>query len=128
MRRYRKLLSSTVLGLWAFAMFVGIANACSWTGARAVSYHPTLTLAAHAVHDAAADSAVPGCDEFCSNDAPLAGVVKTVPDQPTGHPVVLSPYRYLRVLPISAPVFRVARTAHPPPGVPFSLRIVRLTL
>jgi len=31
-------------------------------------------------------------------------------------------------LPNSAPVLRLARTAHPSPGVPLSLRIVRLTL
>ena len=125
LRRHRRLLTSTVLGLWAFAMFVGIANACSWDGVTAVSHH--LAAAAHA-EDSADHGVAPGCEDFCSNDVPILSVVKLVQDQPAGQPLALATYQHVGILPISAPVFRLARTTHPPPGVPFLLRIVRLTL
>lgn len=126
LHRNRRVLTSAVLGLWMFALFVGIANACSRDGVTAVSHH--LTMAAHPVDDAADRDVAPGCDEFCSNDVPLLSVLKLAQDQPAGQPLVLATHYYVGVLPISAPILRVARIAHPPPGVPFSLRTVRLTL
>jgi hypothetical protein len=126
LRRNRKFLTSAVLGLWMFALFVGIANACSWDGVTSVSRHPLL--AAHPVDVAEDHDMAPGCDEFCSNDIPMLSVLKLVQDQPAGQSLTLATHYYVGVLPISAPFLRVARTAHPPPGVPFSLRTVRLTL
>jgi hypothetical protein len=114
------------MGLWVFALFVGIANACSWDGVTSVPHHPSV--AAHPVDDAVDRNMAPGCDEFCSNDVPLLGVLKLVQDQPAGQSLTLATHYYVGVLPISAPVLRMARTSHPPPGVPFSLRTVRLTL
>ncbi|MEO8507775.1 MAG: hypothetical protein ABI593_09110 [Betaproteobacteria bacterium] len=78
--------------------------------------------------DATDHGDTPGCDEFCSNDVPMPSVQKLVHDQPAGQPLVVATHHDLGVLPISAPALRLARTAHPSPGVPFSLRIVRLTL
>ena len=126
LHRHRNLLTSTVLGLWMFALFVGIANACSWDGVTAVPHQPFL--AAHAVDDAMDYGMAADCDEFCSNDVPLLGVLQVVQEQPAGQPLVVATHHNLGFLPISAPVLRLARTAHPSPGVPFSLRIVRLTL
>jgi hypothetical protein len=122
---HRQFLASAVLGLWAFAVFVGIANACTWDGAAAVSHQPT---AVHAAGDATEDGKALGCEEFCSNDLPLLGVLQLVQDAPAGQPLVVATHHKLGVLPISAPALRLARAAHPSPGVPFSLRIVRLTL
>jgi len=126
LRRHRKFLTSGVLGLWMFALFVGIANACTWDGVTAGPHQPTV--AAHAAGDATDHDTGPGCEEFCSNDLPLLGVLQSVQDTPAGQPLVVATRHHLGVLPISAPVRRLARIAHPPPGVPFSLRIVRLTL
>jgi hypothetical protein len=126
LHRRRKFLTSSVLGLWMFALFVGIANACSWDGVTAVPHQPTV--AAHAVDDGVDHGTAPGCDEFCSNDLSLLSVLQLVQEQPAGQPLVVATHHYLGVLPISVLVFRIAQTAHPPPGVPFSLRIVRLTL
>jgi hypothetical protein len=126
LHRNRKRLTSTVLGLWLFALFVGIANACSWDGVTSVSHQQTV--AAHSPGDDVDHGLAPDCDEFCSNDVPLLGVLKLVQDQPAGQSSTLAAQHYVGVLPISAPVLRVARTSHPPPGVPFSLRTVRLTL
>jgi hypothetical protein len=125
LRRYRQFLASAALGLWAFAVFVGIANACTWDGAAAVPHQPT---AAHATGDATDDGMASDCEEVCSNDLPLLGVLQLVQDTPAGQPLVVATHHKLGVLPTSAPALRLARTAHPSPGVPFSLRIVRLTL
>ena len=125
-RRRRNSIASVVLGLWIFALFVGIANACTWDGVSAVPHPPTV--AAHAADDAMDHDTGPGCEEFCSNDLPLLGVLQSVQDTPAGQLLVVATRHHLGVLPISAPVRRLARTAHPSPGVPFSLRIVRLTL
>jgi len=126
LHRHRKLLTSTVLGLWVFALFVGIGNACSWDGVTAVPHQPTM--AAH-TGDAAMDHGLAAdCDEFCSNDVPLLGVLQLVQEQPAGQPLVVATHHDLGFVPISAPGLRLARTAHSSPGVPFSLRIVRLTL
>jgi hypothetical protein len=124
--RHRKFLTSAVLGLWLLALFVGIANACSWDGVAAVPHHPAATT--HAVDNAADHDMAPGCDEFCSNDVPMLSVLKLVQDQPAGQSLALATHYHLGVLPISAPALLLARTAHPLPGVPFSLRIVRLRL
>ena len=126
LHRHRKFLTSTVLGLWMFALFVGIANACSWDGVTAVPHQPAV--AAHAVDDAMDHGMAADCDEFCKNDVPLLSVLQVVQEQPAGQPLVVATRYNLGFLPISAPVLRLARTAHPSPGVPFSLRIVRLTL
>lgn len=83
---------------------------------------------AHAVDDAVDRGMTPGSEEFCSNDVPMLSMLKLVQDQPAGQPLVLAAHYCLGVLPISAPVLRLAQNAHPPLGVPFFLRTVRLTL
>ena len=126
LHRHRKFLASTVLGLWAFALFIGIANACSWDGVTAVPHQPTMAI--HAIGDAMDHDMAPGCEEFCSNDLPLFSVLQLVQEQPAQQPLVVATHHDLGFLPISAPVLRFELTAHPPPGAPFSLRTVRLTL
>jgi hypothetical protein len=91
-----------------------------------VPHQPTVT--AHPVDDAMDHGMAPGCEQFCNHNLPLLSVLQLVQEQPAGQPLVVATHHYLGFLPISAPVLRLARTAHPSPGVPFSLRIVRLTL
>jgi hypothetical protein len=126
LHRKRGLLASATLGLWLFALFVGIANACSWEGATGVPHHPALV--AHAVADVADHHSAPGCEEFCRNDVPLQSVLKRVQDPPEGQQIVLATRHDPGFLPTSAPVFRIARTALPAPGAPSSLRLVRFRL
>jgi hypothetical protein len=126
LHRHRTFVASIVLGLWMFALFVGIANACGWDGVTAVPNQSTVaTLAAD---DAVDHGMATDCDEFCSNDVPLLSVLQLVQEQPAGQPLVIATHHDLGFLPISAPALRLARTAHPSLGVPFSLRIVRLRL
>jgi len=126
LRRHRKFLASAVLGMWAFALFVGFANACSWDGVSAPSHHPTIVV--HTAGDTLDHDMAPGCEKFCSNDIPLIGVLQLVQDQPAGQPLVVATHDKLGLLPISAPILRLALTAHRSRGVPYSLRTVRLTL
>lgn len=124
--RHRKYLTSTVLGLWVFALFVGSANACSWDGVTTDSHKSTMAV--HAVGDVMDDDVAPGCDDLPSNDLPLPSVLQLVQDLPAGPALSVATHHGLRSVPNSAPLFQMARLAHPPPGVPFSLRIVRLTV
>jgi hypothetical protein len=70
----------------------------------------------------------PGGEHFCSNDLALLAVLQQVQKQHAEKPPDLAAHHDLGFLPNSAPILRLARTAHPSPGVPFSLGIVRLTL
>jgi hypothetical protein len=112
--------------MWMFALFVGVANACSWDGVTAVPNQSTV--ASHAVDDAADHGMAPEGDGFCSNHPPLLAVLQLIQDPPAAQPLVIAPNHDFGFLPISAPVLRLAWTAHPSPGVPLSLRVVRLTL
>jgi len=109
-----------------FALFVGITNACNWDDVTAVPHQPAVS--AHAVDDAMGHGMAADCDEFCSHDVPLLNVLQVVQEQPAGQPLVVATHHNLGFLPIFAPLPRLARSAHPSPGVPFSLRIVSLTL
>ena len=125
LRRHRKGFASLALGLWLFALFVGITNACSWDGAATASH--MSTVAVH-VGDAVADDLTPHCEELLSNDLPLPRVLRLVEDPPAGVGLLVATHCALGVLQDAAPPSRLAGNAHPPPGVPFLLRIVRLTL
>jgi len=126
LKRHGKFLSASVLGLWMFALFVGFANACSWDGVTAVQHQPATV--GHAAVDATDHDTDPGCDEFCSNDIPLLSVLQLTQGPLAGQPLVVATHYALGIQPASAPALRLAWTARPPPGVSFSLRIVRLTL
>lgn len=126
LRCHRKILASSAVVIWAFGVFAGIANACSLDGLPATPHHPVTAV--HAGDDAVDSGGAPDCDEHFGASLPLPGLVQRTQEQPVGEPLVVATHHQPGFLPISAPVLRAARTAHPSTGVPFSLRIVRLTL
>jgi len=126
LHRHRDFLTSSVLAIWMFALFVGIANACSWDGVTAVRHQSTAAI--HADSETMDHDMAPACENLGSNDLPLFSVLQRVQDRPAGQPLVLATRYDLGSQPISAPNLRWARNAHPPPGVPHSLRFVRLAL
>jgi hypothetical protein len=125
LRRHRKGLASAALGLWLFALFLGIAHACSWDVVTTVTHTPPLE--AH-VGGGVADDTAPDCEDSASNDLPLPNVFQLVRDPPTEVALIVATQHALRLLPNFAPLAGLSGRAHSPPGVPFSHRIVRLTL
>ena len=126
LRRYQRFLASTVLGLWAFAVLVGIANACGWDGVAAVPHRSTLAV--HGVTQSSDGKTAPAHEHVCSNDLALLGALVPVQDPPGSHPFVLVAHHHLGFPLMSASALRCARTGLLPPGVPLSLRTVRLAL
>jgi hypothetical protein len=125
LRRHRKSLASAALGLWLFALFLGIAHACTWDGVTTVTHFSSLAVHAG---DGMADKSAPDCEDTPSNDLPLPSVLQLAQDPSGGIALLIATHCGLRLLSNSAPLAGLACIAHPPPGVPFSHRIVRLTL
>jgi hypothetical protein len=125
LRHHRKGLASAALGLWLFALFLGIAHACSWDGVTTVTHTPAPE--AH-VGGGVADDRAPNCEDSASNDLPLPSGFQLVQDPPAEVAMIVATQHDLRLLPNSAPLAGVSGREHPPPGVPFFHRIVRLTL
>lgn len=125
LRRHRKGLATAALGLWLFALFLGIAHACSWDGVTTVPHTPALE--AH-VGGGMADDTAPDCEDSASNDLPLPSGLALVQDAPAEITLIAAREHDLRLLPNSARLASVSGRDHPPPGVPFSHRLVRLTL
>lgn len=121
----RNSIASIVLGLWIFALFVGIAHACSVDG---VTPHRPMPMAGHANSAPMDDDMAPGCEQFCSNDLPLVTVLKLVQDQPAAEPLLVALFDDGNLVSFSAPNSRTELAAHPPPGLPLSIRFARLTL
>ncbi len=128
LRRHGKVLASTVAGFWAFAVFAGIATACIRDVATSIP--PAPVTAVHAAGGALDHGTAPDCGEHFGNQGPLPAPVRPAQEQeqPAGQPLADATHHDPGYPPLSAPALRSARTAHPSPGVPFSLRIVRLAL
>jgi hypothetical protein len=125
LHRRRRSLASLILGVWLFGLFVGIAHACGLDGVTPMRHHPA---AARIVDQPSPDGMPPGCEKFCNDDLPLIAKVQPVQDLPGGQPLVLAAHHESVFAPIPTPVLDPALAAHPPPGVPLSIRFVRLTL
>lgn len=126
LHRHRRLFASAGLGLWAFAVSLGIANACCWDGATTVPHHPTT--AAHSGNQPLDGEAAPDHERHCSDGLPLAAGIMLVQVQPASQPLVLAAHHFLGFPPTFAPALRCAPTGHLPSGVPLALRTVRLAL
>lgn len=126
LHRHREFLASSVLAMWMFSLFVGVANACSRDGVTAGRH---LSTAAIHADSATVDHAMAtACEDVGSTDLPVFNVLQLVQDQPAGQPLVLATRHDRGSRRIPALNLRHARNAHPQPGVPYSLRFVRLAL
>jgi hypothetical protein len=124
-RRHLCSASSLVLGMWLFALFVGIANAC--LPGQSLDAHPAGYLATPVESHHGSDDTSPDCAKLCSDGVPLFAKLQLVQDQPAAQSFLLS-------APLShePAVIGVHATppqmAHPPPDVPVYLRSLRLAL
>ena len=123
--RHRKFLTSAALGVWTFALLVGIANACGWADAF------TYSAAAGVVHDTAPhgdDRPVSDCVKLCAEGLPVLAKVQAVQDPPDGQPLVVHTGHGVDRRPTYELALRQLRAARPPPAAPPLLRFLRLTL
>lgn len=122
-RRLRKVLTSAALGVWVFALIVGIANACGWTDAF------TAPAAAGVAHDATSHGDEGSdCGKLCAEGIPVLAKVQAVQDPPDGGSLVVTPAHRSDLWPSSAPGLRRLQATRPPPAAPPFLRFLRLTL
>lgn len=124
-RPQRKALASLMLGAWLFGLFVGIAHACGV--GHATMTRPNAVFAA-AVDDLCAGDIPAGCEKFCNDDVPVVAKIQSAADPSAAHPIVLASLHRHTFASIPAPDFHPAMAAHLAPGVPLSLRVVRLAL
>ncbi len=124
LRRHRKPVTSLFLGMWLFALFAGIANACLTDAASPATGMPEMAMGAGQSDD---HGPPPGCRQFCSTDTPVFSKLQLVQDQPAGPPLLIAGIdaacRYVRTAVVAA-----AYRARPPTDVPPLLRTLRLAL
>lgn len=82
-RRHRKLLASLLLGMWLFALFVGVANTCMVEEASAALPMSSIAMEPGQIGDHVQPA---GCEQFCKADASLFSKLRLVQDQPPGQP------------------------------------------
>jgi hypothetical protein len=124
LRRHRKPYAALFLGMWLFALCVGMASACRHEAAPG---HASMSgMAMQPESDDDCDRPV-GCLQFCENDTPLLTKLQLVQDQPAGQPLLVATAAIVAMPFVAAPAARTHR-ARPPPDVPLILRTLRLAL
>lgn len=124
-RRRLRNASPLILGLWLFALFVGVANAC--LPGQTLDAHPAAHAAAPLQSHHGGEDPSPDCAKLCSDGVPLFAKLQLVQDQPAAQAFLVSV-----ALSHEPAVIGVNATppqlAHPPPDVPVYLRSLRLAL
>lgn len=112
-----------VLLVWLFALFAGIAHACSAPPMPA----PLHALAASAGERSSQDASAAGCKQFCKADLPVVTKLPPMDDQPDAQPLIVA-VNDVRIVPRSQLAARLAQAAHATSDVPPFLRVTRLRL
>jgi hypothetical protein len=123
-RKLRKVFTGVALGVWLFALFVGIAHACGWVEP---GMSPVHAAAASTSGHSSDEGAPVGCEQFCKADVPVVTKVPPQGDQPDTQPLIVAVNNVRAVL-ASSPAFRLAQAAHSSADVPPFLRVTRLRL
>ena len=123
-RQQRKTITGVALGVWLFALFVGIAHACGWVEP---SIAPVHAVAAKASQHSSDEGTPVGCEQFCKSDIPVVTKLPPLGDQPDAQPLIVA-VNNVRVVLASPPAFPLAQAAHSSSDVPPFLRFTRLRL
>ncbi len=123
-RQQRKTITGVALGVWLFALFVGIAHACGWVEP---SIAPVHAVAASASQHSSDEGTPVGCEQFCKSDIPVVTKLPPLGDQPDAQPLIVAD-RDIGVAVALPPAFQLAPAAHPPPDVTAYLRFAHLRL
>ena len=122
--RHSKTITGLTLGVWFFALLVGIAHACS-LGEFGMT--PRQHFDASASAGSSDDGMPAGCKQFCKSDVPVVTKLPLIGDQPDVQPLIVA-VNAVHVVVTSPPAFQRAPVAHPPSDVPPFLRFTRLRL
>ncbi len=90
-----------------------------------IAHYP---MAASAIGHRDRGDIAPNCAQFCQDNVPLVAKLQPLEDSPGGQPLVVPVAHDLGVAPIDVYAPQPVRVEHPSPGVPLSIRFVRLTL
>ena len=122
--RQSKAVTGFALGIWLFALFVGVVHACTLTELGATPGQVGVT----GVGACTFDEGMPaGCDQFCNSDVPVVSKAPLVGEQSAAQlPIAVA--TNVHVVLALPPAFVPARAAHPSSGVPPILQFTRLRL
>ena len=123
-RQQCKTITGVALGVWLFALFVGIAHACGWVEP---SIAPVHAVAANASQHSSDEGAPVGCEQFCKSDIPVVTKLPPLGDQPDAQPLIVA-VNNVRVVLASPLALRLGQAAHSTSDVPPFLRVTRLRL
>ncbi len=123
-RQQRKTITGVALGVWLFALFVGIANGCGWVEPNMAPVH---VVAASTSEQHSDEGAPVGCEQFCKADIPIVTKLSPLGDQPDAQPLIVV-VRDISVAAAPPPVLQLALAARPPPDVTAYLRFAHLRL
>jgi hypothetical protein len=122
--RQSRTITGLALGLWLFALLVGIAHACNLGDLG-------VTRGQRAVMSVSAGSRdggmLAGCEEFCASNVPVVTKLPLIGDQQEMQPQIVA-VNEIHVVIAFPPAFQPAPVAHPPSDVPPFLRFTRLRL
>ena len=123
-RQQCKTITGVALGVWLFALFVGIAHACGWVEPSSAPVH---AVAANASQHSSDEGAPVGCEQFCKSDIPVVTKLPPLADQPDAQPLIVA-VNNVRVVRASPLAMRLGQAAHSTSDVPPFLRVTRLRL
>jgi hypothetical protein len=122
--RQSKTITGLVLGVWLFALLVGVGHACN-------SGELGMTPGQHPVASASAGSSdvgVPaGCEQFCASDVPVVTKLPLLGEPPNAQPLIVAVNSVHAVVTAPPADLRVP-VARPPSDVPPFLLFTRLRL
>ena len=120
----RKTTTGIALGVWLFALFVGVVHACGWVEPSMV---PAPAFAADAGQRCPDEGTSGGCAQFCKLDIPVVTKLPPLGEHPDAQPLIVA-VDSVHVVLASPSAFPLARGAHSSSEVPPFLRFTRLRL
>ena len=122
--RQSKTITGLALGVWLFALLVGIGHACNLGELGMPPGQHTIASASAGSTD---DGMPAGCAQFCASDVPVVTKLPLLGDPPDVQPLIVAVNAF-HVVATSPPAFQRAPVARPPSDVPPFLRFTRLRL
>ncbi len=122
--RQSKTLTGFALGIWLFALVVGVVHACTLTELGMTPGQVGITSVGACTFD---EGMPTGCDQFCKSDVPVVSKAPLIGEQSAGRlPIAVA--TDVHIVLVFPAAFSPAQAAHPSMGVPPILHFTRLRL